>query len=231
MYGKLDAAKLLRALASSEKQEPGSFLPKGPTVTVSRDDEAGGEEIAQHLARHLGVRCLDKDLLEAIVQEAHVSRDLLEQLDEHVHGMLDDAMRTLMTGQHFGRENYRSCLVRVVLGVSAHGGVIVGRAANLILGARRAFRVRVVGSVDSCAQRLAGRQRIPLVEALRRVQSINAERAQFVQLHFQRDINDATAYDLSVNTDRISFTDAADVVLCMMQKAGLLGTKRKAAAV
>jgi len=61
MYGKLDAAKLLRALASSEKQEPGSFLPKGPTVTVSRDDEAGGEEIAQHLARHLGVHCLDKE--------------------------------------------------------------------------------------------------------------------------------------------------------------------------
>jgi hypothetical protein len=223
MYAQLDPSKLLRALASSSKTDIQGLLPKGPTVTVSRDAESGGEEIAQELAERLKIHCFDRDLLEAIVHQAHVSRELLEELDERVSGMLDDTVRTLMSGRSFGSDSYRSSLERVVLSISAHGGVIVGRGANFVLGARRAFRIRVVGSLDSCAQRLEKRESVPFLDAKQRVQAINEERAQFVQVHFQKDINDAASYDLAINTDRIKIHDAVDVARDMMAKMGQIG--------
>ena len=78
---------------------------------------------------------------------ANVDIDLVKTLDEHVKRIKGNWWHGLISGKSFSREQYFHHLVKVVLSVSLNGGVIVGRGAHLILGAERAFRVRIAGTL------------------------------------------------------------------------------------
>lgn len=88
-----DAIRLLHALVGSElgpkDAHPESVVPQGCVVALTRTCACGGEEIAQLLAGKLGVRCFDKELLETVVREAHLDREILERLDERPTGLED----------------------------------------------------------------------------------------------------------------------------------------------
>jgi hypothetical protein len=170
----------------------------------------------------LGVRCFDRELLDAMVHETHVDHLLLEQLDERVSGMLDDVVRELLSGKHFGAEKFRSSLVRVALGISSTGGVIVGRGTNLILARRKVYRVRIVGSPLTCARRMAEHENTTVEVALQKIQTVNAERAEFIRYHFGRDINTPSNYDLMLNSDTMTVEDAVRVISFSMQTAGFI---------
>ena len=116
-------------------------------VTVSRGYGALGKETAQALADTLGVSCCDRMILQEVAKRAHVDAELIQRLDEHVENFGSDWWRSLFSGKSYPRERYLHHLIKVVLNISVKGGVIVGRGAHLILGPRRCFRVRIVGSL------------------------------------------------------------------------------------
>jgi cytidylate kinase len=191
-------------------------------VTVSRDHGSGGGEIARRLATRLGVRLFDKDLFKAIVEDAQIETYLLQQLDEHVQKRTTEWVHTLLTGHGAFKEDYRRHLVNVVLGIAEIGGVIVGRGANHILNQRNLFRLRVVGSPEVCARRVAERDGLEFEEALRVVEKVNAERETFVRLLFRRDVSDASCHDLVVNTDRLGLDDCVELAAATMERMELL---------
>ncbi|MGD0089183.1 MAG: cytidylate kinase-like family protein [Planctomycetota bacterium] len=217
-----DAARLVRALLGAEEQRGhlARILPEGCVVALSRDCACGGEEIAQLLARKLRVRCFDKELLDAVARETRQDRATLERLDERASGKMDAWVYSTLFGRNVSPEDYWRSMSRVILNLAAHGGVIVGRGAHLILARSRAFRVRLTGSAELCAQRMAEKQHIPLKEAGQRVAETNAERHAFIETHFKRSINDAGNYDLVLNTDRFEIPAAVQVILVAMQHAG-----------
>jgi cytidylate kinase len=104
-----------------------------------------------------------------------------------------------------------------VLGISQTGGVILGRGANFILRDQQQFRLRVVGSLDVCAGRVAKRKGIDLVEARRRVAEVNSQRAAFVRDFLGADTTRPEAYDLVVNTDRLSVDAIVEMVMLAMR--------------
>lgn len=227
MYEHADPGKLVRALIGEAPHGQTalgitSILPHGCTVTISRDCCSNGEEIARRLATRLGVRCFDRELLDGMLQEAHGDKVLLEQLDERVSGMLDDVVRDLFSGERFGADKFRNSLVRVVLGISSAGGVIVGRGANLILARRKVYRVRIVGSPLICARRMAEQENIPVSVALEKVQRVNVERAEFIRYHLKQDINTPSNYDLMLNTDALGVDESVRVICFSMQTAGFI---------
>ena len=219
---KNDATRLVRALMGAEKgwEQHAHVLPPGCVVALSRDSACGGEEIAQLLAERLRVRCFDKELLDAVVRETHQDREALERLDERVSGKMEAWIYSALLGRNASPEDYWRSMSRVILNLAEHGGVIVGRGAHLILARRRAFRVRLTGSPDICAQRLVKKEGLPLGEARKRVAEENAERHACIQTHFHRSISDAGTYDLVLNTDRLECPAAVEIILFAMRQAG-----------
>ena len=225
MYRNTDPAKLVRALIEeaprgADMPPETSFLPRGRTVTVSRDCGAKGEEIARRLASCLGVQCFDRELLTAMVHEAEVDHALLEKLDERVRSLMDEVVREVLSSKHFGTAKFRATLLRVVLGIASTGGVIVGRGANLILARREVYRVRITGTPLVCAQQLAEKEHTSVQIALQSVEKVNAERAEFIRYHFARDINTPSDYDMMLNSDQLKVDDAARILTYAMQTAG-----------
>lgn len=225
---KCSVERLIEALVGAEmaqerkaaEQRAAAQVRSTYVVTVSRGFGALGRETAQALADRLGVRCCDRTILQQVAQRANVDVALVERLDERTRNIGSDWWMTLFSGKSYPKERYLQHLVKVVLSISTAGGVIIGRGAHLILGPERCFRVRIIGSQDRCAQRVSEREGIDIEAARERVEAVDRERAEYLQELYGASADDATGFDLVLNTDRYSVDQAVAVILEGMQQAG-----------
>ena len=225
-----NADRLIEALIASEmmemqrkeaeKKEKQRQKAEVFVVTVSRDYGSMGKSVAQLLADTLEVRCCDRSILQQVARRAHVDEELVSALDEHVSKINGHWWQHLLQKDTFSYEDYYHYLVKTVLSISRTGGVIIGRGANLILGEKKAFRVRINGSVEQCAKRIASRKQINREQSLQRVREVNTERAEYIKMLYNTDINDPSAYDLTLNSDRYDRVQMVDLILDAMEKAG-----------
>ena len=189
-------------------------------VTVSRDFGSLGKVVAQLLANKLEVRCCDRYILHEVARRAHVDEELVRVLDEHVSKINGHWWQHFLQKEDFSYEDYYHYLVKTVLSVSRMGGVIVGRGANLILGEKNAFRVRITGSVEKCAERVASREEIDINDAIDKVREVNNERAEYIKKLYDTDINEPSNYDLVLNSDRYNKEQIVELIWDAMEKAG-----------
>ncbi|UCB55760.1 MAG: cytidylate kinase-like family protein [Thiotrichales bacterium] len=193
---------------------------KTHVVTVSRNFGALGREVAQLLADTLEVRCCDRHILQEVARRADVDESLVKVLDEHISHIDSHWWESLLNKNTFSLEEYYKYLVKTVFSISLRGGVIIGRGANLILGPERAFRVRIVGSPDACARRVAERENIDIEDAKQKLLDVDRERAEYVRTLYQADINDPLSYDLVLNSDRYDRVEMVELILEAMQRSG-----------
>jgi cytidylate kinase len=187
-------------------------------VTISRSYGSHGHQIGQALADRLGVRCCDRAILEGVAKAADLDDDLIKKLDENIEH--SRPWKAISRHKSYSKERYLHHLVKVVLNISKKGGVIVGRGAHLILGPGKAFRIRIFGSRNVCARRVAERKEIDLKAARELVKKVNRRRADYLQQLYGKDINDCRNYDLVINSDRFDVESAVELILHSMRQAG-----------
>lgn len=225
---KCSVERLIEALIASDiarerkaaEERAAAELRSTYVVTVSRGYGALGKEIAQALADTLGVRCCDRMILQEVAKRANVDAELVSKLDERVKHIGSDWWQALFADRAYSQERYLHHLVKVVLNISMEGGVIVGRGAHLILGPGRCFRVRIVGSLKQCGERISKREGIDIAAAEQRVEQVNRERAEYINELYGEHAGDSSNFDLVLNTDRFSVEQVVALVLDAMQKAG-----------
>src|SRR5215471_8049369 len=64
-------------------------------ITISREYGSGGGEIATRLARHLGWRLIDHEIVERVASEMGTSIEVAEARDEQCEGFLERAMNNM----------------------------------------------------------------------------------------------------------------------------------------
>lgn len=207
-------------LREADKKEKLRQKAKVHVVTVSRDFGSMGKLVAQLLADTLEVRCCDRFILQQVAQRANVDEELVRVLDEHVSKINGHWWQHFLQKDAFSYEDYYRYLVKTILSISRSGGVIVGRGANLILSENKAFRVRITGSVEQCAKRVASREQMGIEESRKLVREVNNERAEYIQMLYDTDINDPSAYDLILNSDRYNRVQMVELIMDAMEKAG-----------
>ena len=141
-------------------------------------------------------------------------------LDENLEHASTLPWKAFFKGKSFPKERYLHHLVKVVLNIAEKGGVIVGRGAHLILGPDRAFRVRIIGSLEACAQRVAERDQLDIEAARELVVTVNRQRADYLEQLYGEGIDDCSDYDIVLNTDRFDEEQAVALILHSMQQAG-----------
>lgn len=189
-------------------------------VTVSRECGSMGQKVAQLLADTLEVHCCDRMILQEVARRAHVDEKLVEALDQHVSKIEGHWWKKLLHQDALSYEDYYQNLVKTVLSISRTGGVILGRGANLILGEKKAFRVRVSGSLSKCAELISDRDNVDIEQAVEKAKQSNRERAEYIQKLYSTDINDLSHYDLVLNSDRYDHVQMVDLILFAMEKSG-----------
>lgn len=197
-----------------EAQRPGP-RPRRPCIALSRLPGSGAEELGQRLAERLGYTLFGVEIVDRIARKAGVQRELVEGVDERVRGSIA-AILDGLTGKNlrFSESDYVSRLVRVITTLGEGGSaVIVGRGSPYILGPERGLRAFVTAPREDRIERLAKRHDLPFTEAASRLEREDAARRQFVARSFNVDPDDASLYDLAVNTGALGIEGAADLLV------------------
>jgi cytidylate kinase len=195
--------------------------PAPPLVTVSRFFGAQGTDISRMLAQRLGVPLYDRELLTAVVHSTKADPALLERLDERTTGLVSNFLHTFFLKNAPTADDFYHSMIKVILGIShTGGGVIVGRGAHLLLPRRKAFRLRLDGSMSVCATRVSKLLHIPLNQAEQLIRQTNRERTEFVKQVYKRFTTTKTYYDLVINTDLHTAESAVDVIHFAMYRSG-----------
>lgn len=218
----VDVQAVIQALIrANESPEDHAAHERKPVITFSRDHGCGGDEIAHALAEKLGLPVYDKQILEAVAKHADVNKSLMAKLHESVSAASDAWLYSMIFGKNVTRDHYKQSLVTAIRGIYRTGGVIIGRGAHVVLAGRDVLRVRIIGSADACAKRLAHERHLDLVEARQQVREHNSTRGKYVWNTFKSRLNDPVNFDLTINTDH--FTHYRQVVDLLAHAASVLG--------
>lgn len=138
-------------------------------ITISREYGSGGAAIGQELARRLGWKLLDRDLILELARRAHVPPSEVSQMDEHVSSFIERVLKAYWLGNTYVwsgpapevvDSDYLAELTAIVIREAGKLGqcVIVGRGAQCVLQKREMCSTSsctVPGRKNSSASKLA----------------------------------------------------------------------------
>lgn len=207
-----DVQAIIQAmLAAASAPETGEKpREKMPAIAISRDYGSGGDEIARLLADRLHLKLFDAEMIERVATRIGTDPQTVRQLDEGIGRVREMWLTRLFSGQDLSPDTYKRHLVDVILSLGRAGGVLLGRGSHVVLSTSTALRVRITGSPEVCAKRVAATESLTYDEALEKIREVNHNRGKFVWELFGVRTSDATNFDIVVNTDRlIDFNQAA----------------------
>ena len=185
------------------------FVP-APIVTISRQSGSRGSYFGSRLALKLGYQRLHREVIDAISESSGYYGKIVASLDGHFRSNLSLMVEAMITGKSFDHSDYVKHLSKVVLSLSALGGVVLmGRGGNIILGPERGFHMRVVCPLEYRIENLVKYKQLSPDEAAASVDKSDANRRKFVSQLFDHEIDDPHHYDLTLNS---SFMDVEEMV-------------------
>ena len=201
-----------------------------PVVTISRQFGAGGSSVAAIVAAELHAEVVDKQLIEEVARRLDISTSDVEAEDERPNRLLERLVRSFASLEPamgagwtppypdpwFDPRRAVVELTEQVIREVADGGnvVIVGRGAGFCLRERKAvFRVFLRAPEPVRVQVLMRRFGWVEAEARRRMHETDANRAAYIKQLYKHDWCDPDEYDLVLNTGKIAYETAADMIL------------------
>lgn len=191
---------------------------KYPIITISREFGARGASFASHLARKIGFKVWDKDLLQAITKEVGSGFKTVESVDERrrqpVHDTVSGFFHNIPTNI-----TYLRSLIRVVNTIEEFGNsIIVGRGANYICKNSKVLNIRIVSPLKARVENYSKIEKVSFVEAKKMIETKDSERREFINLNFHRDMNDASDYDLVINSNSFNMDEMSVIVIDAYEK-------------
>jgi hypothetical protein len=201
--------------SGGEKTARAEASDAGPiTIALSREAGSRGAEIARAVGAHLNWPVYDHELLDRIAEEKRLSKRLLEHLDEHYVGWLEEAVRSFCTPEGSREGSYLRGLLGLLASLGRAGHcIIVGRGAAQVLPPETIMSVRVVAPRRDRIAAVEKRAGLSAAEAERWVDTHDRERLRFVKEHFHVDAADPVTYDLVLNSRRMSTDECAALIV------------------
>ncbi len=211
-------------------------------VTFSRQYGSGGGEIASRLARRLGWRLVDHEIVAQVAHALGVPEAEAEEYDERgesIFARMLAGMRSYepaipvpgVVGLESDEQRYRHAL-REVVGAACEQGntVIVGRGAQALLASRHdVLHVRIVAPLEERITYVMRREGLNRAQAKARIQMKDRDRYRYLAEAHHVNPDDALLYDLVVNTGVLDLDAATDLIaLALERKARQLGKPEEA---
>ncbi|MCK9517685.1 MAG: cytidylate kinase-like family protein [Dehalococcoidia bacterium] len=199
-------------------------------VTIARQVGTAGEEVASAVAKQLGFRVIDYQVIQAAAEEAGVSPETVSEA-EHTPSLMTRLLEALArnpsmpvaawadplpltTSPLFTSADYRKFVEDVIRDISEQGEcVFVGHAAQVILGGRfDTLHVLVTGSPQYRSRRIMAGMGVDEKTALKTVERTDNERLDYFRRFYDTGWLSPWVYDLCINTDHINPQQAGEII-------------------
>jgi cytidylate kinase len=197
-------------------------------ITIEREYGCGGGEIAQLVANRLGWKLWDQKLSEEIARLANCPKAVVEAREEKNDPLYYRLFKSFMRGSYEGAINApklnlidSETILRITRRVVEHVAekgkcVIVGRGSQQFLKTRPdTLRVFLYAPREDKVRRLRGRGKTEK-EAEELVDSVDRERADFIQKYFNAEWPNRVIYHTMMNT-AIGDECVANMILSLVQ--------------
>ena len=196
-------------------------------VCISRTMGARGEEVAQIVAKELGFRYVDKEIITKAAELAGVSPDAVAQ-NEVTQPLLTRILEAIakapmepeamaIRAQHPVdlTSAYEDLIEQVVVETAQQGDVVIVAHGAAIPLAKVAgtIRILVTASEATRAERVASDQSLDANKAKKEVGQSDKERERYFERIYELDRELPTHYDLVVNTDVLTTEQAAGIIV------------------
>ncbi|MFK5951492.1 MAG: cytidylate kinase-like family protein [Desulfobacterium sp.] len=186
-------------------------------ITISSESGSRGHEAAKLLCRETGFDLFHHEILDAMVEKSKNDRVLLETLDERGMNIVDDVVSNFVNEHHLWPDEYSKLLFSILTTIAKHGrAVILGRGANCVLHRQQVLRVRIVAPQITRRKFIQHGRDLDMDDAQKYMVSTDSNRTAFVKRYFNCDAEDASNYDLILNTGTLSVERAVQVIKCAM---------------
>ncbi|MBU0756169.1 MAG: cytidylate kinase-like family protein [Planctomycetes bacterium] len=206
-----------QACMESESETPSPTVP--PSITFSTARGSGAEEIIGQVAGKLGYQVLDREILQAICQSTPIQKRIMEALDKGDRTVVPSLPEQIFTKHFIDDTSYLNTLTRVVRFIALLGpAVFIGRGTAFILRESEAVNLRIVADPIDRVERLLKENINPEIPSVERIlEEDDQVKRRFIRTYFKREIDDATAYHLVINTSRIDRSAIVDLILNLYQ--------------
>ena len=194
-------------------------------INIGRQIGSGGKSVGEVLARRLGVKLYDKELINLAAQESGLCPEIFEQADEkEAHNRLatllgylrapfvggDDATGNVLSGEKLFK--IQSDVIRDI--AARESALFVGRCADYILRDHpRRLSLFLTADDDDRVARICGRTGCSKAEALQAMTRGDVRRADYYNYYSLRTWGAAASYDLCLNTSVLGIDGTAEQIL------------------
>lgn len=199
-------------------------------ISISRQVGTAGEEVAEAVAKKLGLRLIDYQVIQRAAEEAGVSPETVSEAERTpslMTRLLEALARNpsmpvaawadpvpLAASPLFTSADYRKFIEDVIRDLAGQGDcVIVGHAAQVILRDRfDTVRVLVTASAASRTRRIAAGMGVEDKEALKIIERTDNERLDYFRRFYETGWLSPSTYDLCISTDHLKPEQCAEVI-------------------
>lgn len=204
-------------------------MAKKVIVTIGRQFGSGGHEIGEKLAKKLGIKFYDKELIKLIAKQSGLCEKVLESYDEKptnslLYSIVMDIYPSVMyTGPTIDQQIYQANY-DAIKKLSEQSCVIVGRCADYILrDCPELVSVFVHANDDFRAARIAEEYQVPDAKARDMLTKTDKKRASYYNFQSEKRWGAASSYNLCLESSTIGIEGSVDILEAYIRNRGLLG--------
>ncbi len=188
-------------------------MDKQVIIAISREYGSAGHEISEKVAKDLGLKLYDRNMLDDISKDKDIHIDYLEKYDEKP--------KKLFSSRKVGA--YTNSIEEIIaemqfdyLREKADTGesfVIVGRCAESVLSGRSGLiSVFILGNPEVKLKRIMNKYHLNETDAAAKIKRHDKHRKQYHNRHSNGKWGDSRLYDMCINSSRLGPLKTAEVI-------------------
>ncbi len=195
-------------------------MNNGYVITVGREYGSGGREIGEKVAKRLGIKWYDKEILSASAQKSGFTEQIFEAHDETAHNSL---LYSLVTGLGCSSTaNFQPLSVQLYLEqfntireiAEKESCVFIGRCSDYVLrDHKNVIKIFVHAPLPDRIQRICRRNQVDEAKAKDMIRKRDKARAGYYNYYTDQHGGNAKNYDLSFDTSKLGIDSSVDLIL------------------
>lgn len=193
--------------------------------TIGREFGSGGKDIGAALAKRLGIKCYDKELLAEAAKQSGFCTEIFENHDEKPTNsfLYSLVMDTYSFGGYSSAPfldmplNHKVFLAQfdtIKKIAEKESCVIVGRCADYALADRpNCINVFIHADLDFRSERISKKMNLSLNKARDMVQKNDKQRASYYNYYTSKKWGSSKSYDITLDSSRIGVEGCVDMIL------------------
>lgn len=195
-------------------------MQKSLIITIGRQFGSGGHEIGEKLAKKLGIKFYDKELIKLIAKQSGLCEKVLESYDEKptnslLYSIVMDIYPSVMyTGPTIDQQIYQANYDTIRKLADGGPCVIVGRCADYILRDHpELVSVFIHANSDFRAARIAEEYKLPDAKVRDLLVKTDKKRASYYNFQSEKQWGAASSYNLCIESSEVGIDGAVDLIM------------------